>query len=56
MLEYEVGYVFLEIWDCGINVFYIFYYVSEYYSYYKSGGSEKNIYVNFVSGLNLFGW
>ncbi|WP_348265524.1 fimbria/pilus outer membrane usher protein, partial [Salmonella enterica] len=26
-----------------------------YYSHYKSGGSEKTTYANFVSGLNLLG-
>ncbi|WP_410965830.1 fimbria/pilus outer membrane usher protein, partial [Salmonella sp. SAL4438] len=43
-------------WDRGINAFYTSYYASEYYSHYKSGGSEKNTYANFVSGLNLLGW
>ncbi|MBF5066283.1 fimbrial biogenesis outer membrane usher protein, partial [Salmonella enterica subsp. enterica serovar Istanbul] len=56
VLEYEAGYASPETWDRGINAFYTSYYASEYYSHYKSGGSEKNTYANFVSGLNLLGW
>lgn len=54
--EVEVGYVLFENWDCGINVFYIFYYVSQYYSDYKNFGSSESIYVWFNSGFNLLGW
>ncbi|HFZ8994132.1 TPA: fimbrial biogenesis outer membrane usher protein [Citrobacter freundii] len=56
VLEYEAGYAPPETWDRGINAFYTSYYASEYYSNYKHGGSDKNTYANFVSGLNLLGW
>ncbi|MES0265686.1 fimbrial biogenesis outer membrane usher protein [Citrobacter sedlakii] len=56
VLEYEAGYSPPETWDRGINAFYTSYYASEYYSHYKKGGSEKNTYANFVSGVNLLGW
>lgn len=54
--EVELGYVLPENWDHGINAFYSSYYVSQYYSDYKSSGNNKSTYVRFNSGLNLLNW
>ena len=45
-----------KTWDRGINAFYTSYYVSQYYSDYKTAGNDKSSYVNLNSGLNLLGW
>lgn len=53
---HEQGYVSPESWDRGINAVYSAWYVSQYYSDYKSGGHSKNRYARFNSGVNLLGW
>lgn len=54
--EMEQGYVAPESWERGIHALYSAYYVSQYYSDYKNGGSSKNSFARFNSGANLLGW
>jgi P pilus assembly protein, porin PapC len=56
VVEMEQGYVTPESWQHGVNALYSSYYISQYFSDYKHGGSSKNSFARFNSGLNLQGW